>query len=171
MGKIVDNYLKLMNILDLIIRKLLIVISGLMTTVVFLQVICRYVLKNPLVWTEELARYLMIWMAFISASCVVKKWDNITVDLFVNMLKKKPRKMMLLVQKFVILGLFIYSFFLCLIVFRSVSATQKMAVLGISMLWVQSSMIVGFFLMILQNIGIILGDLFKQDTVNGGDAR
>jgi TRAP-type C4-dicarboxylate transport system permease small subunit len=171
MGKLVDNYLKLMNVLDAIIRKLLIVISGLMTAVVFLQVICRYVLKNPLVWTEELARYLMIWMAFTSASCVVKKWDNIAVDLFINMLKKKPRKMMLLVQKIVILGLFIYSFYLCMFVFRSVSATQRMAVLDISMLWVQSSMIVGFFLMILQNIGVILGDLFHQDTANGGDAQ
>jgi TRAP-type C4-dicarboxylate transport system permease small subunit len=171
MGKFVVDYLKLMDILDFMLRKLLIVISGLMTLTIILQVLCRYVLKSPLIWTEEVSRYLMLWMAFIGASCVIKKWDNIYVDFFINKVKKKPRKIIILIQKFVILGLLIYSFYLCITVFPKVSAFQKMAVLGVSMLWVQSSMIVGFFLMVLQNIGVILNDLFKQDKFNGEGAQ
>jgi TRAP-type C4-dicarboxylate transport system permease small subunit len=164
MRKLVANYLKLMDMLYVITRKVLIVITGLMTAVVILQVICRYVLKNPLVWTEEVARYLMLWMAFISASCVIKKWDNMYVDFFINLLKQKPRRIIILLQKFVVQGLLIYSFYLCVTVFPKVSANQTLATLDISMLWAQSSMIVGFLLSALQNIGVILNDLFKQDT-------
>jgi TRAP-type C4-dicarboxylate transport system permease small subunit len=165
----VDFYLKSMNFLDGIVRKLVVVISGLMTVTIILQVLTRYLLKNPLPWTEELARYLMIWMAFIGASCVIKKWDNIYVDFFINLLKKKSRKITLLIQKFVILGLLIYSFYLCITVFPKVSANQTAAALGVSMMWPQSGMIVGFFLMILQNIGVILNDLFKREVVNRED--
>jgi TRAP-type C4-dicarboxylate transport system permease large subunit len=102
MFRLVDKYLKLMDILDFVVRKLLLVFAGLMTAVVILQVLCRYVLKSPLVWTEEVARYLMLWMAFTGASCIIKKWDNIYVDFFINMLNKKPRKIIMLLQKFVI---------------------------------------------------------------------
>jgi TRAP-type C4-dicarboxylate transport system permease small subunit len=163
MAKFIDNYLKLMDILDIMVRKLLIVIVSLMTMAVIFQVVSRYVLKNPLPWTEELARYLMVWMSFIGGSCVIKKWDHIYVDFFINMMKQKPRKMMLLAQKFVILGLLVYSFYLCLTVFSRVSSFQRTAVMGISMLWPQSGMTVGFLLMILQNIGIILNDTFSGE--------
>jgi TRAP-type C4-dicarboxylate transport system permease small subunit len=171
MSKFVADYLKLMDLLYVITRKLLIVITGLMTALVFLQVICRYVVKNPLVWTEEVARYLMLWMAFIGASCVIKKWDNIYVDFFINLLKQKPRRIVILFQKFVVLGLLIYSFYLCMTVFPKVSAYQTLATLDISMLWAQSSMIVGFLLAALQNIGVILNDLFKPDTFSKEGAQ
>lgn len=32
---------------------------------VFMQVILRYVFDNPMTWSEELARYLFIWCAFL----------------------------------------------------------------------------------------------------------
>jgi TRAP-type C4-dicarboxylate transport system permease small subunit len=171
MKKLVADYLKLMDMLYVITRKALIVITGMMTALVILQVICRYVLKYPLAWTEEVARYLMLWMAFIGASCVIKKWDNIYVDFFINLLKQKPRKIILLLQKFVVLGLLIYSFYLCVTVFPKVSACQTLATLDISMLWAQSSMIVGFLLAALQNIGVILNDLFKPDTISKEGAQ
>jgi hypothetical protein len=39
------------------------------------------------------------------------------------------------------------------------------------MLWAQSSMIVGFLLAALQNIGVILNDLFKPDTFSKEGAQ
>ena len=37
--------------------------TGAMTVVVLLGVLFRYVLRMPLSWSEEVARYLMIWAA------------------------------------------------------------------------------------------------------------
>ena len=48
-------------------------LGGGMVVVLICGVIARYVMKNPMVWTEEIARALMIWMAFlgISIACAV----------------------------------------------------------------------------------------------------
>ena len=42
----------------------LIAITVVMTLLIFVQVIMRYVLQSSLSWSEELARYLFVWMAY-----------------------------------------------------------------------------------------------------------
>jgi TRAP-type C4-dicarboxylate transport system permease small subunit len=166
MSSFVNTYLKLMEFLDSVAYKVGIFIGGLMTAIVSLQIVSRYVMKNPLPWTEELARYLMIWMVFIGASCIIKKWDNIYVDFFINIFKGKPRAIFLLIQKFLILGLSVFFFYLCFTVFSKVGIYQITPSLRIRMVWPQSGLTVGFLLMALQNIGVILDDIFKKKIFN-----
>ena len=45
------------------------------------QVVSRYVLDLPLVWTEETGRHLMIWMVFLAASLVYRRGQHISIDL------------------------------------------------------------------------------------------
>ena len=40
----------------------------LLILVVSIQVFCRYVLQDSLAWTEELARYLIIWSVLFGCS-------------------------------------------------------------------------------------------------------
>ena len=44
-----------------------IALIALMMIVILIQVFFRYVLNNSLVWPEETARFLMVWMTFIAA--------------------------------------------------------------------------------------------------------
>ena len=46
----------------------LILLTVVMTVLIFVQVIMRYVLQSSLSWSEELARYLFIWMAYFAIS-------------------------------------------------------------------------------------------------------
>jgi TRAP-type C4-dicarboxylate transport system permease small subunit len=166
MRKFLDIYLKLMDIIDVIVQKMLIILAGLLTTAVLLQVLCRYVVKYPLIWTEEAARYLMIWMVFIGTSCIIKRWDNINVDVFIKKLPEKNQRIMIMFHKFMLLGLLSYSFYICVMVFPRIGVYQKMAAINLNMFWAESSMIVGFGLAALQNIGVILNDLFKRDKLS-----
>jgi TRAP-type C4-dicarboxylate transport system permease small subunit len=53
---------------------------------VLLAILARAVLKQPPVWTEELARYLFVWVTFLGATAIYPTGENIVVDLFLRML-------------------------------------------------------------------------------------
>ena len=67
----------------------------LITFLMALQVFCRYVLHAPLVWSEELARYAFIWMAFIGSAYTARKRGHVSIALFVNLL---PRTLRIVVE-------------------------------------------------------------------------
>lgn len=52
--------------------------------VVFAQFFFRYFLNMPLGWTEELARYLMISIAFLGLPVVTRRGEHIAIDMFVG---------------------------------------------------------------------------------------
>jgi TRAP-type C4-dicarboxylate transport system permease small subunit len=55
------------------------VIGGLMAAIVVLtlaQVIWRYVLDDPLQWSEELARYCFVWVTLLGASTLLRVSDG-----------------------------------------------------------------------------------------------
>jgi TRAP-type transport system small permease protein len=48
---------------------------------VFLQVLFRYVLESPLAWTDELSRYLQVWMVFVGAAIATDQSSHFHLDL------------------------------------------------------------------------------------------
>lgn len=52
-----------------------------LVVILSLQVFARYVIGSPFVWSEELARYLLIWTTFIGVSLAVREGGHISVDL------------------------------------------------------------------------------------------
>lgn len=70
-------------------------LSAILSTAVVLitvQVFMRYVLQASPSWTEELARYLFIWMVYIGISYGVKKQRHIKVDAIMLVLSDKAQK-------------------------------------------------------------------------------
>jgi TRAP-type C4-dicarboxylate transport system permease small subunit len=65
---------------------------ALMTALVFVQIVMRYVFSNSLSWSEELAKYIFLWLSWIGASYAVKERAHFRVEMFANLLKGNPRK-------------------------------------------------------------------------------
>jgi TRAP-type C4-dicarboxylate transport system permease small subunit len=53
----------------------------LMATVVFAQVVLRYLTYQPVAWTEELARLVFIWLSLIGAAEGARRGVSFAVDL------------------------------------------------------------------------------------------
>ncbi|MBU8849491.1 MAG: TRAP transporter small permease [Desulfobacterales bacterium] len=51
-----------------------------MAMIVAVQVFCRYVLNQSLFWSEELARFLLVWLTFLGASTAYYRKVNPGVD-------------------------------------------------------------------------------------------
>lgn len=60
-------------------------LAALFGLVVF-QVVSRYVLAAPLVWTEEVARYTLVWLTFLGAGLVMARRRHITARIFTRSL-------------------------------------------------------------------------------------
>ena len=51
------------------------------TAVTFAQVFTRYVTEDPLIWTEEVARYLFVWITLIGAAAAVRLNQHFGLDI------------------------------------------------------------------------------------------
>lgn len=74
-------------------KYLLVVLLSSTVILIAFQVFMRYVMENSLSWTEELARFLFIWMVYIGISYGVKERRHIRVDAALHLLPKKAQKL------------------------------------------------------------------------------
>ena len=90
--------------------------------IVFLQFFTRYVLNDSLAWTEEIARYGLMWIVFIGGIMVTRRNSHIAVELLANVMKPgTARSALLAFVDFVKLG------FLGLLAWLSWTITERMA--------------------------------------------
>lgn len=79
-----------------IIRKIndiaAICLMSILAICVIAQVICRYALGAPLTWSEELARYMQIWMVMLGAAVMMRKGGHLAIDLVTASLPPKAKK-------------------------------------------------------------------------------
>ena len=89
--------------------------------IVFLQFFTRYVLNDSLAWTEEIARYGLMWIVFIGGIMVTRRNTHIAVELLSNVMQPGPaRAALLALVDFIKLG------FLGLLAWLSFTITERM---------------------------------------------
>jgi TRAP-type C4-dicarboxylate transport system permease small subunit len=72
------------TIINRIAETALLVIISVMACVVFVEVLFRYALMLPLFWTEEFARYCLVWSSLLGAGVALKRGEHIAVTFFVD---------------------------------------------------------------------------------------
>lgn len=77
---------KLCRSLDRVLVVLLVALFAALVLMVVWQVLSRYALNNPSAFTEEAARYLMIWVSLLGASYVFRMRLHIGLDLLTRKL-------------------------------------------------------------------------------------
>ena len=78
--------------LDNIEEYILLVLFPLMVIVVFVATCVRYLTVMSLPWAEEVARYSMVWIAYIGASLGIKRNAHLGVEAALLLLPQGTRK-------------------------------------------------------------------------------
>lgn len=65
---------------------------ALQVIVVFAQVIWRFVFNDPFSWSEELARYLQVWIILLASSVCIHEGSHLAVDYLIHYLPFRHRK-------------------------------------------------------------------------------
>ncbi len=93
-----------------ILTKFLVVLSMLITGTVFLNVLSRYILEISLPWSEELARFMFIWLSFIGAVIANAQFSHMRLDFIVEKLPAKTAKVVEGISYLVAIVLFVFLF-------------------------------------------------------------
>jgi len=80
----------------------------LMVVVIFVQVIARYVFHNSLSWSEEIGRYLFIWITFLGAVIGVKERLHVGVDVAVKAMPAGVQRILVLVGNLLMIVFVVY---------------------------------------------------------------
>lgn len=73
------------------LERFLILIMAIMVVNVLWQVFTRFVMGTPSSFTDELARYLMIWIGILGAAYVAGKNQHVAIDALPSRLNVKSR--------------------------------------------------------------------------------
>lgn len=131
---------KLKRVVDRSLAWFLIALMFVAVVNVLWQVFTRWVLNDPSPYTEELARYLLIWIGLLGAGYAAGQKLHLAIDLLPNYLTGRKRHVLEIVIDSLILG---FAVFVMVVGgFRLMSLTllmgQQSASLGIQLGWVYS---------------------------------
>ena len=87
---------------------LLVLFLILMTLIMGVQILSRYILGTSLSWSEELTRYLFVWSGFLSVSYCSKKCLSIKIEQFVAVFPRRGRAIFKVVNHTFELIFFVY---------------------------------------------------------------
>jgi len=155
---------KISNFIDKICCKLTITILAMMVIITALQIICR-VFFSALSWSEELTRYLLVYLTFLGASSVYKRNGHISVLVFKQLLPPLFQK---IASIFVIVlcGVFFGISTFYGLKYMGLQGNQLSAALRIPMKYVYMSIPIGFLIMILYSIDNIINIWIGKEEVN-----
>ncbi|MFW6016573.1 MAG: TRAP transporter small permease [bacterium] len=126
-----DKFYKFNNVLYNILKFIGITLLTIMTLVVFISVIYRYILLSPIRWSGEVSRILFIWISMIGATLALRKKSHAAVEIF---LKKFPSKIQSIIYVIVrilivltIILLIYYGYELTITAGRSVTPSLRIS--------------------------------------------
>jgi TRAP-type C4-dicarboxylate transport system permease small subunit len=137
--------------MDLLLEVIISLLFVTMVSTSAAQVFFRYVLNASLVWSEELARYLFVWIVFLAAPLGIHRGIHIGVDLLITHLPFKWRRATMI---FTCLFILIFLAFLIVLGLRvaKMNMTQTSIAMEIPMGCIYLAFPVGAALMILYTI-------------------
>lgn len=165
-----------MKILHVINERLeeifLVAVMAAAVVIVAMQVFTRYVMKVPLPWSEELARYMFLWLTWVGASFATKERKHVNIDVIYQKLPQLGQRVCTVISTAVWIGFLCIMAYISLKLTISVSQGGQIAVgSGIPMWIPYASIPTGMSLMLfrlLQNCYFDLKSAAEASAEGGG---
>lgn len=145
---------------------LLVAILAFMVTIIFIQVIMRYAFQNSLSWSEEITRYLFVWICWLGAGYAVKHDKHITITVFRD---KLPERIRIFVEYIALIMWIGFSIFMCgnswRLAHKILLQNQLAPATQIPMAYAYAAIPVGFLVMSLR----LIQQLFKKVRAKGAN--
>jgi TRAP-type C4-dicarboxylate transport system permease small subunit len=137
-----------------------VVLFTIMTLIVWVQIFFRFILGGGIAWSEEIAKYLMVWMALLGSSVLFREGGHIAINYFIS--KYSFLRYILMFHAILSAVLFVlliyYGIDYAAFGFRSISPAS-----GIRKFWPYLAIPVGAFFLLIQDFARFIHLLFTDD--------
>ncbi len=136
--------------LDTAEKGVMIVLVSVLTTVTFLQVFSRYALRHSFFWTEELARFLFIYVCMLGIAMGIGSKGHYGFDAFFKIFPEKMK------WGLALLGYLVIAFFIVILTWKGFeelpsTANQLSVSLPVTMIWSYAALPLGGILMMIHH--------------------
>lgn len=146
--------------------EVLVIILGIaMASVVFLQVVFRYLMEIPFGWTEELARVLLLLWAMLGAALAYRHDRHMGLDFLEMALPGKWRKVMVIFRRLLVLVFCFFLFNAGIDLTQRLRAVTPLLMIPLNYVYIIVPVSMGLFIIwaLIQLIEDVI-DLFKKTT-------
>lgn len=148
-------YSKFLGVIEFICRKLMGILMALMVIIMCYQVTLRYVFNNSNIWSEEITRYMFVYVVLLGSFVAVRRNSHLCVDFLLHIMKPGFRRIFTIITSLAVIAFLVYllplSYNLALSTMNSMSPGLKMP-----MGYVYMAIPIGDLLMILGMIEVVL---------------
>jgi len=139
-----------------------------MTAIVCFGVFFRYVLNSSLVWYDEFASYLLVWLTFYGCVAVDYQRRHIGFDLFVNKLAPGVRRAVDVVGELAVLGFQFVLFYYGWILTERMGDETAISLPWVKVTWISSVLPITGGLLLLISFTRLVGMLSGRTNKQGG---
>ncbi|MBE0582411.1 MAG: TRAP transporter small permease [Desulfofustis sp.] len=143
------------EVFDRCINWFLALLMAAMVVIIAAQVWYRFILNDPLSWSEEAGRYLFVWISFVGAAAGVRYQVHLGIDLMDKLLSPGAYRIAVVVVNLVI------QVFLLIIIYwgfkiLGIIQFQQSPSMNISMRYPYMAVPVGCILMLINSLRIMV---------------
>jgi len=124
---------------------------GVMLGAVGISVFWRFILRDPLSWTEEVILICMVWLCFLGASVATKHNEHILIDFVVTLVPRRLARVMEITSMTLVTGVLVILVWQGILL---VDRTQEVTTiaLGIPTMYMYAAIPISAFLMLIHNL-------------------
>ncbi|MCE5337035.1 MAG: TRAP transporter small permease [Desulfobacteraceae bacterium] len=144
------------------------VFIALAVSILFYAVLMRYIFHSPPAWSQEVTRYLFVWLIMLGGASVTRDQTHLNINVFIDLM---PRKVQAIVNLFLNVLMLIFC---VVLIYQSALIYPKVAeamnpILPISLGLLYLSIPVGTALMVLFIVENSIKLFVKTDKASPGE--
>jgi TRAP-type C4-dicarboxylate transport system permease small subunit len=146
-----------------LVRIVCIVLATALFVIVIAAIVFRYGFGQAVSWTEEVPRYLLIWISFLAAASCVLRREHVGFDVLFNALPNRVRRVLGTVLSLLVFG-FGWVVFRYGITFVQDFGSDLMETIPYTNYWYYPAMPISGFLIMLFSTKVMIDELRSKEA-------
>lgn len=153
---------KFINALNKTEEVVLVAMFALMVAIIFIQVVMRK-LNNSLYWSEELGKFLFIWISWLGISIGEKRGEHIKITMLTDKFSPKVQHILNIISELIVIFICAITVYYSVQLVISQAGTHYTGI-KISVSWGYLAVALGCAIMILRSLGMCVMSIKNMNS-------